>query len=148
MVLVKNGSFFRLFILGNTGQGNEFYDILEQRNTFLGYEIKKLKKSKNWDFSKGKNLIFWSKMGYFSVFYFRQYRPGKWNLRYSMRKKQLSRLLKQEFKKNEKHWDFSKGVSPWFWSKMGHFSVFYFRQYRPGKWVLWYSRRKKQLSRL
>ena len=22
--------------------------------------------------------------------------------------------------KNSKNWDFSKGVSPWFWSKIGH----------------------------
>ena len=29
-----------------------------------------------------------------------------------------------------------------------HFSTFFFRQYRPGKCVLWYSRRKKRLSRL
>ena len=38
MVLVKNGPFFRLFILGNTGQKYEFYDILEERNNFLGYK--------------------------------------------------------------------------------------------------------------
>ena len=43
MVLVKNGPFSRLFILGNTGQENEFYDILERRNTFLGYKNEKLK---------------------------------------------------------------------------------------------------------
>ena len=46
MIFVKNWSFFRLFILGNIGQENEFYDILEQRKTFLGYENRKLKKSK------------------------------------------------------------------------------------------------------
>ena len=47
MVLVKNGPFFGLFIFSNIGQENEFYDILERRNTFLGYKKKKLKKSKN-----------------------------------------------------------------------------------------------------
>ena len=35
MVLVKNGPFFRFFILGNIGQENEFYDILEGTNTYL-----------------------------------------------------------------------------------------------------------------
>ena len=25
-----------------------------------------------------------------------------------------------------KNWHFSKGVNPWFWSKNGHFSNFYF----------------------
>ena len=45
--LVKKGSFFRLFFLGNIGQGNVFYDILERKNVFLGCENKKFKKSKN-----------------------------------------------------------------------------------------------------
>ena len=28
----------------------------------------------------------------------------------------------KKFKKS-KYWAFSKGVSPWFWSKIGHFSI-------------------------
>ena len=47
MIFLKKGPFFYLFILGNIGQENEFYDILEQRNTFLGYNNKNFKKSKN-----------------------------------------------------------------------------------------------------
>ena len=31
----------------------------------------------------------------------------------------------KKFKKSKK-WDFSKGVSPWFWSKIGHFCMFLF----------------------
>ena len=49
--------------------------------------------------------------------------------------------------KTSKNWHFSKGVNPWFWSKNGHFSNFFFTQYRPGKCILWYSRTKKRLSR-
>ena len=30
-----------------------------------------------------------------------------------------------KFKKS-KNWHFSKGVNPWFWSKNGHFSTFFF----------------------
>ena len=70
MVLVKNGPIFRLFILGNIGQKNAFYDFLEGRNTFLGYKNKKLKKAKNGDFSRGASPWFWSKMGHFFVFLF------------------------------------------------------------------------------
>ena len=40
------------FFLGNKGVENGFYDILERKNAFLGYKNKKLKKSKNWHFSK------------------------------------------------------------------------------------------------
>ena len=52
MVLVQKWPFFQLFFLGNIGQENVFYDILEGKNTFLGYKNKKSKKSKNWHFSK------------------------------------------------------------------------------------------------
>ena len=37
----KNGLFFKLFLLGNIGQENVFYDILEKINAFLGYKNKK-----------------------------------------------------------------------------------------------------------
>ena len=39
----KNGHFSNFF-LGNIGQENVFYDILERKNTFLGYENNKFKK--------------------------------------------------------------------------------------------------------
>ena len=47
MVLVKKGSFFRRLCLGDIGQENVFYDILERKNVFLGYENEEFKKSKN-----------------------------------------------------------------------------------------------------
>ena len=47
MAVVKMGPLFRLFFLGNIGQENVFYDILEPNNVFLGYENKKFKNSKN-----------------------------------------------------------------------------------------------------
>ena len=43
-----------------------FYDILERKDNFLGYEKKKVKRSKNWDFSKGVSPWFWFKIGHFS----------------------------------------------------------------------------------
>ena len=47
MVLVRNCHFSTFFFLGNIGQENVFYDILERNNAFLGYKNKKLKKSEN-----------------------------------------------------------------------------------------------------
>ena len=41
----KNGHFFNFFLLGNIGQENVFYNKLQRKNAFLGYENKKLKKS-------------------------------------------------------------------------------------------------------
>ena len=45
--------------------------------------------------------------------------------------------------KKPKNWHFSKGVNPWFWSKNGHFPNFFFKQFRNGKCLLPYSRKKK-----
>ena len=92
-VLVQKWPFFQLFLLGNIGQENVFYVILERKNSFRGYKNNKFKKSKNWHFSEGVNPWFWSKNGHFSQrFFFSQYRPGKVVLRYSRTKKRLSRL--------------------------------------------------------
>ena len=75
------------FFLGNTGQENVFYDIIEQKNAFLSYKSNKFKKSKNWQFSYGVNPWIWSKNSHFSTcFFFRQYRPGKCLLKYSRTK--------------------------------------------------------------
>ena len=84
----KNGHFSNFSFLGNMGQENVFNDILERKNAFLGYKIKKFKKSKDWHFYKGVNLWFWPKNGHFSNFFFRQYKPGKCLLRYSTKKRE------------------------------------------------------------
>ena len=73
MVLVQKWPVFQLFLLGNIGQENVFYDILERKNAFIGYKNKKSKKSKNWPFSQRVNPWFWSKNVHFSNFFFRQY---------------------------------------------------------------------------
>ena len=61
---------FELFLLGNIGRENVFYDILERKNAFQGYKNKKFKKSKYWHFSKEVNPCFRSKHGQFSNFFF------------------------------------------------------------------------------
>ena len=38
---------FPTFFLGNIGQQNVFFDILQQKNVFLGYKNRKFKHSKN-----------------------------------------------------------------------------------------------------
>ena len=53
MVFVKKWLFFQLFLLGNIGQENVFYDILEPKNAFVGYENNKFKKWKIDIFPKG-----------------------------------------------------------------------------------------------
>ena len=126
MVPVKNWPFFHVSYLGNIGQENVFYDILEEKNAFLRYKNKKFKKSKNWHFSKGVNPWFWSKNGHFSNLIFLG-NIGKENVFYDIveRKNAFLGYKNKKFKKS-KNWHFTKGVNPWFWSKNGHFSSFFF----------------------
>ena len=71
MVLVQNSPFFRLFILGNIGHENVFYDILEWKNASVGYKNENFKKSKNWEFSKVSKVHgFVPKLAIFSIFSF------------------------------------------------------------------------------
>ena len=43
MVLVQKWPLFQPFVLGNIGQENVLYEILERKNDFLGYKNKKFK---------------------------------------------------------------------------------------------------------
>ena len=125
MVFLQKWPFFQFFFLGNIGQENVFYDILEGKNAFLSYKNKKFKKSKNWHFSKGVNRWFWSKNGHFSNFFFASI--GQENVFYVIRKRKNAFLgYKNKKFKKLKNWHFSKGVNPFFWSKNGHFSNFFF----------------------
>ena len=65
----KMAIFLTFFFLGNIGQENVCYDLLEQKNDFLDYKDKKFKKSKNSHFFKGVNPSFWSKNGHFTNFF-------------------------------------------------------------------------------
>ena len=140
----KNWPFLDFFFLGNIGQENVFYNIVEQRNAFLGFKNKKFKRSKNWHFSKGVNLWFLSKNGHFWKFFFLG-NIGQENGISNILERKNSFLGYKN--KTLKNWHFFEGVNPWFWSKNGHFSKFFFRQYRPGKCLLGYSRTKKRLFR-
>ena len=134
MVFVQKWLFLQLFFLGNSGQGNSLNDILERKNAFLGNKNKKFKESKNWHFSKAVNLWFWSNIGHFSNFFFLG-NIGQENILDDILERKSAFLgYKNKTLKKSNNWHFSKGVNPWFWFKNGHFSNFFFTQYRPGKW--------------
>ena len=116
---------FSMGFLSHIGQENVFYDILERKNASLGYKKKKFKKSKSWDFSKGVNSWFWSKIVHFSMGFLSNI--GQENLFYDILERKNAFLAHKNTKfKKLKIWDFSKGVNPWFWSKNGHFSIVFF----------------------
>ena len=42
----------------------------EEKKVLLGYSLETIKKTKNWDFSKGVSPRIWSKNSKFSIFFF------------------------------------------------------------------------------
>ena len=125
---------FATFVLGNIGQENVFYDILERENAFVGHKKKKFKKWKNWHFSKGVNLWFLSKNGHFCNFFFLG-NIGLENVFFeNLERKNAFLGYKNKKIKKSKNWHFSKGFNPWFLSKNCLFCQFFFiRKYTPGK---------------
>ena len=108
--LSKNGHFSYYFFLGNIGQESVFYDILEPKYTFLGYENTKFKKPKSWHFSKGVNQWRWSKNGDFSKKTFLSI-IGQENIFYDILEPKNTFLgYKNEKFKKSKNWHFSKGL--------------------------------------
>ena len=64
-------AFFPTFFLGNIGQKNVFYDILERKNAFLASKTKRSKSPKIETFPKGLTHGFGRKMASFPTFFFR-----------------------------------------------------------------------------
>ena len=124
-----------------------FHDILEEKNVFLSYKNKKFKKWKNCHFPKGVSSWFWSKSAVFPSFF--KGNICQENLFYDIQeRKNVFLIFKNKKFQKSKNCLFSTRVSPWFWSKIGHFSKFFLRQYNRGKCVFRYSRTKKRLFRL
>ena len=79
---------FPTFFLGNTGQENVFYDILERKTAFQGQKKKRSNRRKIDIFPKGLNYGFGPKMIIFPTFFFSgKKRREKGLLRYSRKKK-------------------------------------------------------------
>ena len=97
---------FPTFFLGNMGQENVFYDILERKNALLGHKNKNSKKSKNWHFCKGVNPCFWSKSGHFSNFLLLG-NIGRENVFYNILERKNAFLgYKNKKSKKSKNWHF------------------------------------------
>ena len=71
-------------------------------------------------------MVLVQKWQFLQLFFVRQYRPGKCLLRYSRTINVFLQYKKKKIKKS-KNSHFSQGVNPWFWSKNGHFSNFFFQ---------------------
>ena len=141
--MVQKLPLFSTFFLGNIGKENAFYDILERKNSFLGYKNQKFKKSLNL-----LNPWFWSTDGYFSKPFFQAIQARKMSFRIFYSQKTLSQARKTENTKSGKIDTFTKALPHGFCPKMTIILTCFFSQYRQGKCLLRYSRTKKLLSRL
>ena len=74
--MYKNDHFSTFFFLGNIGQENVFYDILERKKAFLGFKNEKLKTSKIGIFPKRLTHGFGPKMAVSPTFLFMQKEQG------------------------------------------------------------------------
>ena len=90
-------------------------------------------------------MVLVEKWRFFQLFFLGKIRQENVFYDFLERKNACLGYKNKKFKKS-KNWHFSKGVNPCCWSKTGHFSNFY--AIYPEKWLLWYSRTKKRLSRL
>ena len=117
----KNGHFSNFFFLGNKGQANVFYDILERRNAFLRYKNKKLKKTKKLTFfQRGWPLFLFKYDHFFNCVFLGKI--GRANVFYDIVERRNAFLgYKNNKMKKSKNWHLSKGVNPWFWFKNGHY---------------------------
>ena len=106
---------------------NVFYDILERKNTFLGYKNKKFKKSKNCHFSKGVNPRFWSKNGRFSTFFLQALQARKMSLMMFYNEKTPFQSIKRRSSKRRRNDIFPKGLTHGFGPKMAIFCTFFFQ---------------------
>ena len=128
MVLVQKWPFFQVPFCRQYRSGKRLYDILKRKNAFLGYKIKKFKKSKNCHFSKGVNPWFWSKNGHFSNFFFIG-KIWKENVFYYIleRKNSFLGYKKKEVQKVEKLPFFPKGLTKGFGPKIAVFPTSFFQ---------------------
>ena len=116
---------FPTFFLGNIGQENVFYDILERENAFLGYKNKKFKKSKTWHFSTGVNSWFQSKNGHFSYFFFQAIQDRKMTFTIFQVEKTPFQTIKTRTSNSPKNDIFSKGLTDGFSLKMAISPTFF-----------------------
>ena len=96
------------FFLGNIGQENVFYDILEPKNAFLGYKNKNFKKSKNLLFSKA-SMVLVQKWPFWQLVFFQAIQGRKMSFTIFQNQKTPFQAIKTRSSKSRKIDIFPKG---------------------------------------
>ena len=122
----KIAIFFNFF-LGNIGKENVFYDILEGKNSFLGYKNPKLKRSKNSHFYKGVNSWFLCKNEHYTNLLFQAIQARKMSFTIFYNEKTAFQAIKTKSSKSRNNELFPKLLTRAFVTKMAIFLTFFFR---------------------
>ena len=122
----ENGHFSNILFQAIQARKMSFTIIYDKKANFQLIKTRSLKSRKINIFLKGDNPWFSSENGHFSNFFFRHYTLGKCLLRYSRTRKTPFQAIKTRSSKSRKIESFSKGDNPWFSSKNGHFTNFFF----------------------
>ena len=117
---------FATFFLGNIGLEMSFTIFQNEKAPFYATKTRRSKIQKIDIFPKVITRGFGPKMVIFKCFFFQAIQARKMSFTIFQNKKRPSRLQKQEVQKFEKLSFFFKAVNPWFWSKNGNFSNFFF----------------------
>ena len=135
MIFVKNSNFFHCLFLLKIGPEMMFADVLDRKEAFLDNKNMCLISPKNRKFSKGVNQWFWSKIPTFFIFFLLKIGPEMMFADVLVRKEAFVDN-KNTFLICLKNRKFSKGVNPWFRSKIRTFVIVCFYWKRAQKWCL------------
>ena len=119
-----------------------------QKTPFQAIKTRTSKSRKIDIFPKGLTLAFGPKMAILATCFFQAIQGRKMSFTISQNQKTPLQAIKTRSSKSRKIDIFPKWLTHGFVPKVAIFPPFFFRQYRPGKCLLRYSRTKKRLSRL
>ena len=118
---------FPTFFLGNIGQENAFYDILERKNDFLRHKTRTSKSPKIEIFPRALTHAFGQKNFHFSKFFFQVIQARKMSLTIFQNVKPSFQALKSKTSKRRKIEIIPKRLTHGFGSKISFFSNLFFQ---------------------
>ena len=138
---------FPTFFYAIQARKMSFQKFQNEKAPFYAITTKSSKSRKKDIFPKGLTHGFGPKMAIFSTFFFQAIQARKMSFMIFQIQKTSLQAIKTTSPKSRKMDILPKGLTSGFGLKMAIFPTFFFRQYRPGKCLLRYSRTKKRLSR-
>ena len=148
MVLVQKWPCFLLFFQAKQARKMSFMIFQSEKTPFQGTKTRRSKRGKIDIFPKGLTQVLNQKWSFFELFFSQEIQARKMSFTIFQSGKTPFQAIKTRNSESRKIDIFPKGLTHGFVPKMAIFPLFFFRQYKPQKWVLQYSKVEKCLSRL